>query len=159
MLEAKSVAKLVGKNADQLGTICKLVNINVLAVSVALKNEGDDLSPLWGTYASHIINMLEGVTKGFVKKLEIQGIGFKAEVKGDSMVMNLGFSHSVSLPIPKGLKVTSDKGLITIEGVSKESVGAFAAKLRDQKKPEPYKGKGVRYEGEHVQMKQGKKTV
>jgi large subunit ribosomal protein L6 len=128
-------------------------------VSVALKKEGANLGPLWGTYASHIINMIEGVSKGFEKKLEIQGIGFKAEVKGDSIVFNLGFSHQITLKIPKDLKVTGDKGILTIEGINKESVGAFAAKIRDLKKPEPYKGKGIRYLGEHITIKQGKKTV
>lgn len=128
-------------------------------ISISLKNEGDDISPLWGTTASHIINMMEGVTKGFEKKLEIQGIGFKAEIKGNGIVFNLGFSHPVVLEIPKGIKVANDKGVLTIEGIDKEAVGAFAAKIRDQKKPEPYKGKGVRYLGEHVIMKQGKKTV
>jgi large subunit ribosomal protein L6 len=103
--------------------------------------------------------MIEGVSKGFVKKLEIQGIGFKAEVKGDSIVFNLGFSHQITMKIPKGLSVTSDKGIISVEGIDKESVGAFAAKVRDLKKPEPYKGKGIRYQGEHVAIKQGKKTV
>lgn len=128
-------------------------------VSVTLKKEGANLSPLWGTYASHIINMIEGVSKGFTKKLEIQGIGFKAEVKGETIVFNLGFSHQITLAIPKELKVTSEKGILTIEGIDKEAVGAFAAKIRDLKKPEPYKGKGIRYLGEHITIKQGKKTV
>jgi large subunit ribosomal protein L6 len=103
--------------------------------------------------------MIEGVSKGFVKKLEIQGIGFKAEVKGDSIVFNLGFSHQITMKIPKGLTAAFDKGIITIEGNDKEKVGAFAANIRDLKKPEPYKGKGIRYVGEHVAIKQGKKTV
>ena len=128
-------------------------------LSISLQKEGDELSSLWGTYASHIINMLEGAAKGFEKKLEIQGIGFKAEIKGENIVFNLGFSHPVTIGIPKGLKVANEKGILTIEGIDKDAVGAFAAKVRDLKKPEPYKGKGIRYLGEHVIMKQGKKTV
>lgn len=128
-------------------------------ITVSQKNTAKSISALWGTYASHIINMIEGVSKGFVKKLEIQGIGFKAEVKGDSIVFNLGFSHQITMKIPKGLTAVVDKSIITIEGIDKESVGAFAANVRDLKKPEPYKGKGIRYVGEHVAIKQGKKTV
>jgi large subunit ribosomal protein L6 len=99
------------------------------------------------------------VTKGFTKKLQIEGIGYKGEVKGSDMVMGLGFSHPVVVKIPQGLKAAIDKGVITIEGINKEAVGAFAAGIRDLKKPEPYKGKGIRYEGEHIIMKQGKKTA
>src|SRR3989344_504285 len=128
-------------------------------LSITLVNPTDDLSPIWGTYASHIINMIEGAAKGFEKKLEIQGIGFKAEIKGENIVFNLGFSHPVAIGIPKDLKVANEKGILTIEGIDKDAVGAFAAKVRDLKKPEPYKGKGIRYLGEHVIMKQGKKTV
>lgn len=136
-----------------------LINKEGSIITLSLKNPAESLSALWGTYASHIINMIEGVTKGFAKKLEIQGIGFKAEIKGDSIVFNLGFSHPITVVIPKGITVASDKSILTIEGIDKEAVGAFAAKIRDLKKPEPYKGKGVRYLGEHVTIKQGKKTV
>lgn len=130
-----------------------------LSLSCKDEKKAENLSPIWGTYASHIINMIEGVSKGFEKKLEIQGIGFKAEIKGESIVFNLGFSHQITIEIPKGLKVSNEKGILAIEGIDKEAVGAFAAKVRDLKKPEPYKGKGIRYQGEHVAMKQGKKTV
>ncbi|HEY4512741.1 MAG TPA: 50S ribosomal protein L6 [Candidatus Paceibacterota bacterium] len=128
-------------------------------LSVSLLKVGDELSPLWGTYASHIVNMIEGVTRGFEKKLEIQGIGFKGEVKGNEIVFSLGFSHPLNVKIPAGLTVMIDKGIITVSGTNKDNVGAFTASIRDLKKPEPYKGKGIRYLGEHVIMKQGKKTV
>lgn len=122
---------------------------------------------LWGTYASHLKNMLSGVTKPFEKKLVLEGIGFKSEVKGDpankdgagKIVFALGFSHPVEVTIPKGLKVTAEKNVISIAGIDKELVGEFAAKLRDLKRPEPYKGKGMRYEDEVIRRKQGKKTV
>ena len=94
-----------------------------------------------------------------VENLRREIEGFKAEVKGNEMVLNLGFSHPVKMPIPQGLKVTSEKGVLTIAGIDCELVGLFAAKVRDLKKPEPYKGKGIRYEGEVIRMKQGKKAV
>ena len=114
---------------------------------------------LWGTYASHVMNMIAGVTTPFVKKLIIEGIGYKSEVKGDKLVLALGFSHPVNVPIPATLKVTAEKNILTITGVDKEVVGAFASYVRSLKEPEPYKGKGIRYEKEIVKRKQGKKTA
>jgi large subunit ribosomal protein L6 len=115
--------------------------------------------PLWGTYASHVKNMIKGVNTLYQKKLIVEGIGFKSDVKGTNLVMSLGFSHQVTMPIPAGLTVTADKNIITVSGVDKEAVGLFAAKARSQKKPEPYKGKGIRYETEVIRRKQGKKTA
>jgi len=114
---------------------------------------------LWGTYASHVINMVNGVTTPFVKKLILEGIGFKSEVKGTNLVLALGFSHPVNVAIPDGIKVTAEKNVITVTGSDKEAVGQFAANVRSLKKPEPYKGKGMRYEGEVIKRKQGKKTA
>ncbi len=127
------------------------------AVRVTLDRPEDYM--LWGTYASHVKNMIEGVNSGFSKKLVVEGIGFKSDVKGGKLELALGFSHPVSVEIPKDLKVTADKNVITISGVSNESVGGFAAKVRALKKPEPYKGKGIRYDGEVVRRKQGKKAA
>ncbi len=114
---------------------------------------------LWGTYASHITNMVSGVNTPFVKKLILEGIGYKSEVKGDKIVFALGFSHPVEVAIPATLKVTAEKNNITISGSNKEEVGSFAANIRALKKPEPYKGKGMRYDGEVIRRKQGKKSV
>ncbi|MFZ2484971.1 MAG: 50S ribosomal protein L6, partial [Minisyncoccia bacterium] len=114
---------------------------------------------LWGTYASHITNMVSGVNKPFEKKLILEGIGYKSEVKGDKIVMALGFSHPVEVSITPGLKVTAEKNVITISGANKEDVGQFASRLRALKKPEPYKGKGMRYSDEVIRRKQGKKSV
>ncbi|OHB24353.1 MAG: 50S ribosomal protein L6 [Parcubacteria group bacterium RIFOXYD2_FULL_52_8] len=114
---------------------------------------------LWGTFASHVINMIEGVTKGFVKKLIIEGVGYKAEVQGEKINFALGFSHPVPVMIPQGLKVVHEKGTLTITGIDKESVGQFASQIVARKRPEPYKGKGIRYDGQVVRRKQGKKTV
>lgn len=114
---------------------------------------------LWGTYASHILNMISGVNTLFVKKLILEGVGYKSEVKGENLVLALGFSHPVNVKIPSTLKVTAEKNVITVSGIDKEVVGEFAASLRSLKKPEPYKGKGMRYDGEVIKRKQGKKTA
>lgn len=118
-----------------------------------------ELNALWGTVGSHITNMVMGVNKAFEKKLMIEGIGYKAEVKGDKLAMSLGFSHPVVVPIPSTLKVTSEKNIITISGTNNEDVGQFTAYIRSLKKPEPYKGKGIMYVGEVIRRKQGKKTT
>jgi large subunit ribosomal protein L6 len=118
-----------------------------------------DILALWGTYASHLRNMMSGVNTLYTKKLVVEGIGFKSDVKGKELHLALGFSHPVVMPIPEGLKVTAEKNVITISGMDTEMVGAFAANVRAMKKPEPYKGKGIRYEGEVIRRKQGKKSV
>ena len=101
--------------------------------------------------------MVTGVTQGFVKELEIQGIGYRAEAKGKSLNLLLGFSHPVELAVPKGISVSVDGNTkIKVEGTSKQQVGQFAANIRSLRPPEPYKGKGVRYLGEHVRRKVGK---
>ncbi|MDP2641822.1 MAG: 50S ribosomal protein L6 [bacterium] len=135
------------------------VGINGSEVSVRPKKITLESRALWGTYASHITNMIAGVNKPFEKKLILEGIGFKSEVRGSEMVFALGFSHPVVVPIPAGLKVTAEKNVITISGADKEQVGQFAARLRSLKKPEPYKGKGMRYSDETIRRKQGKKSV
>ena len=128
-------------------------------VTVHLKKNTLEARALWGTFASHISNMVSGVNKPFQKQLILEGIGYKSEVKGDKMVLALGFSHPVEVAIPEGLKVTAEKNVITVSGSDKEKVGEFSAKLRMLKKPEPYKGKGMRYSTETIRRKQGKKSV
>jgi large subunit ribosomal protein L6 len=118
-----------------------------------------DLHALWGTYASHIKNMVDGVNKPYQKKLIIEGVGYRGELKGTQLVMQLGFSHPVIVDIPAGLNVSFDKNVITISGIDKELVGQFAAHVRDQKKPEPYKGKGFRYDDEVIRRKEGKRAA
>ncbi len=138
-----------------------LVNItlegNVITTNPA--KETIESRALWGTYAAHINNMVEGVTKGFEKVLEIEGVGYRAEMKGNTLVLSMGFSHPVPLDLPEGISATVEKNVITITGTDKEEVGQFAANVRKVKKPEPYKGKGIRYRGEYVIRKQGKKAV
>lgn len=135
------------------------VKIDGNTVTLNPKKETLESRALWGTYGSHIANMVSGVNKPFEKKLILEGIGYKSEVRGDKMVFALGFSHPVEVNIPIGLKVTAEKNNITISGSDKEMVGQFAANIRALKKPEPYKGKGMRYEGEVIRRKQGKKSA
>jgi large subunit ribosomal protein L6 len=148
-----------------LGTLSKNfksdININIAdkEITLAPKEETIETRALWGTYASHIMNMISGVNTPYVKKLIIEGIGYKSEVKGSMLVLALGFSHPVNVAIPATLKVTAEKNVITVTGIDKEVVGEFVAKVRALKKPEPYKGKGIRGEFEVVKRKQGKKTA
>lgn len=128
-------------------------------ILVAPKDEEIFSRALWGTYASHIRNMIAGVHTPYTKKLVIEGVGYRAELKGDAILMQLGFSHPVELKIPQGLSLEIVKNEVTITGINKDLVGQFAAKIRSQKKPEPYKGKGIRYSDEIVRRKQGKKTM
>jgi len=117
------------------------------------------INALWGTYASHVKNMITGVNEGFTKNLILEGVGFKSEVAGNFLNLALGFSHPVKITIPEGLKVTAEKNNITVFGIDKELVGSFTASVRSMKKPEPYKGKGFRYSDEVIRRKQGKKAA
>ena len=114
---------------------------------------------LWGLYRALISNMVEGVGKGFEKKLEIEGVGFKANVEGDTLVLNLGFTNPVKIKKIEGVNFLVEKNVITVSGVNKERVGHIAALIRKQKKAEPYKGKGIKYQGEKIRRKEGKKVV
>lgn len=135
------------------------IKIEGNTIEFAPKNNAKESRALWGTYASHIVNMVSGVNTGFSKKLVIEGVGYKVEQQGNTLVFSLGFSHKVPMEIPKDVKVLVEKNNITISSISKESVGQFAAQIRAKKKPEPYKGKGIRYSTEVVRRKQGKKSA
>ena len=151
--------------AGSKGTISKTfrddITITVTDKTISLSTKRNDKfsKSLWGTYASHIKNMLSGVVTPYQKKLILEGVGFKSEVKGKEIHFALGFSHPVVVKIPEGINVTADKNNITISGPDKELVGSFTAGLRALKKPEPYKGKGMRYEDEVIRRKQGKKVA
>ena len=135
--------------------------IKIEEKEISLKPAKDTVlaKALWGTYSSHISNMIQGVNTPFEKKLIIEGIGFKSDIQGKKLTMALGFSHPVEMEIPEGLEATAVKNVITVTGINKELVGQFASKIKAKKKPEPYKGKGIRYEGEVVRRKQGKKAA
>lgn len=114
---------------------------------------------VWGLYRALVSNMVEGVSKGFEKKLEIEGVGFKAQVAGDELVLNLGFTNPVKIKKIDGINFAVEKNVITVSGADKERVGHIAALIRKQKKAEPYKGKGIKYQGEKIRRKEGKKVV
>lgn len=125
----------------------------------APKKETIEARALWGTYAALANNMIAGVTDGFKKVLEIEGVGYRADAQGQKLTLSVGFSHPVIIEVPQGLSATVEKNVITITGYDKHAVGQFAANVRKVKKPEPYKGKGIHYQGEHIIRKQGKKAV
>jgi len=135
------------------------VSVVVADGSITVACEKDEGKALWGTYAAHIRNMITGVTEGFEKQLEIEGVGYRAEASGNGIKLLVGFSHPVELAAPEGVAVAVEKNVITVQGADKEAVGQFAANIRATRKPEPYKGKGIHYMGEYIIRKQGKKAV
>lgn len=133
------------------------VKLEGTTLTVARKGEDSEAKALHGLSRAILNNMVKGVSEGFVKKLEIQGVGFKAVVQGKNVNLSLGYSHPVLYPIPEQIKVTVEENTkVTIEGPNKERVGQVAAEIRSYYPPEPYKGKGVRYSDEKVIRKEGK---
>jgi large subunit ribosomal protein L6 len=133
------------------------VTVNNQQILVSRQGDDAQAKALHGLSRAILNNMVKGVADGFVKKLEIQGVGFKAAVAGKTVTMNLGYSHPINYAIPDQVKVTVEENTkITVEGPDRQMVGQVAAELRSFYPPEPYKGKGVRYAGEHVQRKEGK---
>ncbi len=113
---------------------------------------------MWGMARTMVLNLIEGVTNGYSKNLELHGVGYRAQIKGKMLVMQLGFSHDIEFTPPEGITIVAPKPTqLTVSGINKQSVGQVAAIIRSYRKPEPYKGKGVRYEGEYVRRKEGKK--
>lgn len=155
------VFKVTGAKETLTRDIHSSVSIEVTpeGVVVAPKNNTKLARALTGTFAAHVRAMLQGVETPFKKVLQINGVGYKVELKGNELVFALGFSHPVSLIVPEGLTATVLKNTITIEGADKQKVGQFAAEIRDLKRPEPYLGKGIKYEDEVIRRKQGKKAV
>jgi large subunit ribosomal protein L6 len=150
-----------GKGGTLKRALHRMVKVSVEGKEVKVEPAGNArlAKALWGTYAAHVRNMVSGVNTPFVKKLQIEGIGYKAEVNGKNLKLALGFSHPVIVAIPEGVETKVEKNIVTIAGADKEKVGQFAASVRALKKPEPYKGKGIRYEGEVVREKAGKKAA
>ncbi len=147
------------------GTLTKRVHPSI---DIAVGAEGVMVTPkdrsrlaknLTGTFASHVKNMVAGVETLYVKKLIMDGVGYKMEVKGKDVVLAVGFSHTVPLAVPADVTAKVEKNVMTLESANKESLGQFAANIRRVKPPEPYLGKGIHYEGEVIRRKQGKKAV
>ncbi len=133
------------------------VEVADAAASVKVANADEKRErALWGLFRVLLANLVEGVTKGFSKQLEIRGVGYRASVEGKTLTLNLGLSHPVSFPIPAGIDMVVEKNIITVSGIDKQLVGETAARIRRLRTPEPYKGKGLRYLGERVRQKAGK---
>lgn len=137
----------------------KSINVSVKEnkISVTVNNKEDrKQKELWGLFASLIRNMVVGVAEGFEKKLEINGVGYKAAISGNKLVLNVGYSHPVEFSVPEGIKIEVDKNEITVSGIDKQQVGEISAQIRKIRKPEPYKGKGIKYSDEQIRRKAGK---
>lgn len=131
-------------------------------IRVARLEDSKIAKSLHGLYRTLISNMIQGVSQGFEKKLEIEGVGYRVQIQGKNLIFSLGFSHPVNFPIPNGIEIVQDpekKNLLSVRGIDKQLVGQCAANIRNLKKPEPYKGKGIRYFGEIITRKAGKSAV
>jgi large subunit ribosomal protein L6 len=127
-------------------------------VQIDPRNDSKRARAMWGTSRSLLANVVAGVTKGFEKRLDITGVGYRAAVQGKNLQLLLGYSHEISYPIPEGIAITTPRPTeIVVTGIDKQKVGQVAAEIRDFRPPEPYKGKGVRYSGEYIFRKEGKK--
>jgi len=128
------------------------------AISVKPANDGRTARAFWGMQRTLVSNLVEGVTDGFTKTLDIKGVGYRAAAQGRKLKLQLGYSHDVDLEVPEGLEVkTPDQTTVEVSGIDKQAVGQFAAEIRRWRKPEPYKGKGIAYRGEYIFRKEGKK--
>lgn len=161
----KVEVKVDGSNVSVKGpkgnleyTFADLVNIEMKDKSVVVtpKNDSAKSRAMWGTTRTLISNMVHGVSQGFTKSLEFNGVGYKASVSGTTLTLNLGYSHPIEYKLPDGLEAKVTKNVIDISGSDKELVGFAAAKIRSMRKPEPYKGKGVKYIDEVIARKAGK---
>ena len=135
-----------------------IVDIKESELFVLPKNEKNKLSPNWGTSRALVANIIKGVSEGFEKKLELNGTGYRASVSGSKLKLQLGYSHDINFEIPKEIKIECPKqNIIKLSSFNKEILGAVAAKIRSFRKPEPFKGKGIKYENEFIFRKEGKK--
>ena len=128
-------------------------------VKVSPVNDSKLANALWGTYSSHVKNMLTGVNTPFTKELVVEGVGFKVALNGKTLNLKVGYSHDVNFEIPEGITAEVKKTTIKLSSIDKELLGQFAAEIRASKKPEPYKGKGIRYSDEVIRRKQGKRAA
>ncbi len=156
-----SVLSVKGKTATLLVPILPHIGVVIEGNSLRLTCDAviKQARANWGTTGSLIANALVGVTTGFAKQLDVQGIGFKATMEGPNLALTLGFTHPIKFTTPAGVKISVEKSFINISGADKYLVGQTAAKIRQFRKPEPYQGKGIRYVGEQVRRKEGKKVA
>ncbi len=158
-----SVLSVKGPKGELRMKVHELVDIKIDGDTARVEPKDDSkfANALWGTFASHLQNMITGVTEGYSKKLLVEGVGYRVEQKGNKIELKIGFSHPVEVEVPEDLSAEVDpkENSITISGIDKQKVGQFAADIRKIKKPEPYKGKGIRFEGEHILRKEGKRAT
>ena len=157
---AGNVLSVKGKLGEQTLTLTDHVDVTIEGnlVKVAPRTKQAQARMMWGTTRALVASYVKGVSAGYVRQLEITGTGYRAAVNGNNLVLNLGFSHDVVYPVPAGIKITCEKPTsVKIEGVDKRQVGQIAAEIRAYRGPEPYKGKGVRYDNEVILRKEGKK--
>jgi len=148
-----------GPKGELSTEINKNITVEVNDTEVKLTRSNDLFKKDHGTANAHISNMIKGVTTGFEKKLEAVGVGYRFQVKGSQLVVTAGYSHPVNVDVPQGITVESPSNTeLFIRGIDKQLVGEFAANVRDIRRPEPYKGKGIRYADEHIRRKEGKKA-
>lgn len=157
----ESTVSVKGPLGELVRTFKDVIEItkNENGVSVNPKDESKFARAMWGTVSSHIKNMIGGVNEKFVKELIIEGVGYRASVVGKKVILEVGFSHKVDIDIIDGVEVVVEKNSVKVSGIDKEKVGLMASQIRATKKPEPYKGKGIRYSDEIINRKEGKKTV
>lgn len=153
--------KVQGKTGSLALPILPFTDVSVQDKMLTVKASADNQQARanWGTMRALAQNAVTGVSQGFVKELEIQGVGFRATLEGDKLVLTVGFSHPVKFQPPAGVKISIEKNFMKISGSDKNLVGEVAAKIRAIKKPEPYKGSGIRYKGEVIKLKPGKKVA
>ena len=151
---ADNVISFEGKLGKSSSKLPDGINLNLKDNNIHFTGEN---KALLGTVYANVKNEIIGNTKGFEKKLELVGTGYKANVNGKTLVLSLGYSHDINFAVPEGITIKVEKNLVTVSGTSKQLVGQVAAEIKSFRKPEPYKGKGVRYEGERIYRKEGKK--
>ncbi len=145
--------------APLLGGVVVEVKEEDKTIEVSLKSNNAQSRMNWGTVRSLIQNTIVGVTDGYSKTLEINGVGYRAEMQGDTLVLKVGFSHPVNIKSPKGIEINVEGNKVKVSGIDKELVGQVAANIRKTKKPEPYLGKGIKYEDEVIRRKVGKRAT
>lgn len=151
------IVKVSGKEGVLNFEIPAKINVETSEGRVTVsQNNGEDTQALFGLTRAMIANMIKGVSEGFSKKLELSGVGYRAQVSGNNLILSVGFSHPVTIKAPEGIKFAVSENIITISGADKTLVGDMAAKTRAIRPPEPYKGKGIKYMGERIRRKAGK---
>lgn len=154
-----NVVTVKGPKGELSTVINKNISVEILETELKLTRKNDNFKNFHGTANANIRNMIIGVTEGYSKKLEAVGVGYRFQVKGKQLIVSAGYSNPVTVEIPEGITLESPSNTeLFVKGIDKQKVGQFAAEIREIRKPEPYKGKGIRYVDEHIRRKEGKKA-